>query len=108
MALPTPAVSSDRSLHWTGPILARADGPFRARLLLDRFSASLDRFLDAGGRLAWTVDNVLPHQHGHRWAEIELAQLLADRADLVHVLSGDTPGLVEPWYHLDPAKVAVV
>ncbi len=96
------------SLHWTGPILARADGPFRARLMLDRFAASLDRFLAAGGRLSWTVHNVLPHEHRHRWAEIELAQLLADRAELVHVLSADTPALVEPYYHLDPAKVVVI
>lgn len=95
-------------LHWTGPILSRADGPFRARLLLDTFTADLDRFSAAGGRLVWTVHNVLPHEHRHRWAECELAQLLVDRADLVHVLSAETPDLVEPWYRLDPAKVVVI
>jgi len=96
------------SLHWTGPILSRADGPFRAKLVLDRFEASLDRFLTAGGRLVWTVHNVLPHEHQHRWAEVDLAQLLADRADLIHVLSAETPALVGPWYDLDPAKVVVI
>jgi glycosyltransferase involved in cell wall biosynthesis len=96
------------SLHWSSPILSAADGPFRARLLLDRFATLLDGFLDAGGRLVWTVHNILPHELRHRWAEIELAQLLADRADLIHVLSAQTPELVEPFYHLDPAKVVVV
>jgi glycosyltransferase involved in cell wall biosynthesis len=96
------------SLHWTSPILSHAQGPFRARLLLDRFAAALDAFLDAGGRLVWTVHNVLPHEVRHRWAEVELAQLVADRADLVHVLSAQTPELVESAYHLDPAKVVVI
>lgn len=96
------------SLDWTGPILARAEGPFRARLMLDGFESALDRFLGAGGRLSWTVHNVLPHEHRHRWAEVELAQLLADRADLIHVLSEETPALVAPSYQLDPAKVVVI
>ncbi len=96
------------SVHWTGPILACAGGPFRSRLLLDRFEALLDRFLDAGGRLVWTLHNVLPHEHAHRWAEVELSQFLADRADLVHVLSEQTAALVAPSYHLDPAKVVVI
>lgn len=96
------------TLHWTSPILAHADGPFRARLMLDRFAAALDGFLEAGGRLAWTVHNVLPHEYRHRWAEVELAQLIADRAELIHVLSEDTPALVAPVYRLDPAKVVVI
>jgi len=96
------------SLHWSSPILSAADGPFRAKLLLDRFEAALDGFLGAGGRLLWTVHNVLPHEVRHRWAEVELAQLLADRADLVHVLSAETLASVEPAYRLDPAKVVVI
>jgi glycosyltransferase involved in cell wall biosynthesis len=96
------------SLHWSSPILSAADGPFRAKLLLDRFEAALDRFIGAGGRLVWTVHNILPHEVRHRWAEVELAQLLADRADLIHVLSAETCALAEPVYHLDPAKVVVI
>lgn len=96
------------SLHWTVPILQRASGPFRAKLLLDRFTAALDGFLGAGGRLIWTVHNVLPHDAVHRWAEIDLARLLADRADLVHVLSEATFEAVGDLYHLDPAKVVVI
>jgi glycosyltransferase involved in cell wall biosynthesis len=103
-----PADPGVLSLHWTGPILAAADGPFRAMLLLRRFSQALEAFLDAGGRLVWTVHNVLPHETRHRWAEIELCQLLADRADLVHVISGATLEAVEGVYRLDPAKVVLI
>lgn len=95
-------------LHWTAPILQRAGGPFRARLLLDEFTAALTAFTDAGGRLVWTIHNVLPHDVSHRWAEVELARLLADRASLVHVLSAATLDAVAAVYDIDPAKVVVV
>lgn len=96
------------ALHWTAPVLRGARGPFRAALLLDRFSDALDSFVTAGGRLVWTVHNVLPHETLHRWAEIELAQLLADRARLVHVLTPATFDAVRPWYRLDARKTVVI
>ncbi|RNL61201.1 glycosyltransferase [Nocardioides marmoriginsengisoli] len=96
------------SLHWTAPILQWARGPFRARLALDRLQVALDDFLDAGGRLIWTVHNVLPHDTSHRWAELELAQLLADRAEKIQVLSAATLDAVEGLYDLDPRKVVLI
>ena len=96
------------SMHWTNPILQWAPGPFRAKLTLDRFKEAIDAFVGAGGRLIWTVHNVLPHDTQHRWAEIEMAQHLADRAHLVHVMSEATLEAVRDVYHLDPAKVVVI
>jgi glycosyltransferase involved in cell wall biosynthesis len=51
---------------------------------------------------------VLPHDARHRWAEIELARLLADRADLVQVLSESTLDAVAGVYELDRSKVVVI
>lgn len=96
------------NLHWTSPILGAAEGPFRARLLLDRFTEALDGFLAAGGRLIWTVHNVLPHETRRRWAEIELAQVVADRADMIHVLSERTVDAIGGLYRLDPAKIVLI
>ena len=61
-----------------------------------------------GGRLVWTIHNVLPHDARHVWAEIQLGRLLASRADLVHVLSDVTVEAVRDYYELDPARVTVV
>jgi glycosyltransferase involved in cell wall biosynthesis len=95
-------------LHWTAPILQRSAGPFSAKLALDAFTASLRTFKEAGGRLVWTIHNVLPHDGRHRWAEIELATLLADEADAIHVLSEATFDAVGDLYPVDRSKVTII
>jgi glycosyltransferase involved in cell wall biosynthesis len=95
-------------LHWTAPILQNSAGPFSAKLALDDFTASLQTFKDAGGRLVWTIHNVLPHDGRHRWAEIDLATLLAEKADAIHVLSDATFDAVGDLYPVDRSKVTVI
>jgi glycosyltransferase involved in cell wall biosynthesis len=95
-------------LHWTAPILQNSAGPYSAKLALDAFTASLATFKAAGGRLVWTIHNVLPHDTRHRWAEIDLATLLADQADAIHVLSEATFEAVGDLYPVDRAKVTTI
>ncbi|PVG82642.1 hypothetical protein DDE18_09710 [Nocardioides gansuensis] len=102
------AVPGTLNIHWTTPILQYATGPFRAALELDRFSAALHRFRGAGGRLVWTLHNVLPHEARLVWAETELAQLLADRADAIHALSAITARQASEVLRLDPRRVVVI
>ncbi|MEO5666045.1 MAG: glycosyltransferase [Nocardioides sp.] len=96
------------NIHWTTPILQYATGPFRAAIELDRFSAALHKFRTAGGRLVWTLHNVLPHEARHVWAETQLAQLLADRADAIHALSEITARQASEVLRLDPRRVVVI
>ena len=96
------------NIHWTTPILQYANGPFRAAIELDRFSAALHKFRTAGGRLVWTLHNVLPHEARHVWAETQLAQLLADRADAIHALSEITARQASEVLRLDPRRVVVI
>ncbi len=96
------------NIHWTTPILQYADGPFRAAIDLDRFSAALHKFRAAGGRLVWTLHNVLPHETRHVWAETQLAQLMADRADAIHALSEITARQASEVLRLDPRRVVVI
>lgn len=102
------AVPGILNIHWTTPILQYADGPFRAAIELDRFSAALHKFRTAGGRLIWTLHNVLPHEARHVWAETQLAQLLADRADVIHALSEITARQASEVLRLDPRRVVVI
>lgn len=95
-------------IHWTAPIMQNATGPFGARRALDQFIAGVERFKARGGRLLWTVHNVLPHDGRFEWDEIRLAQYLADESDLIHVLSDATFTQTAPYYRLDPAKVVVI
>lgn len=96
------------NIHWTTPILQYAEGPFRAAIELDRFTGALHRFRAAGGRLVWTLHNVLPHEARHVWAETQLAQLLADRADAIHALSAITARQAAEVLRIDPRRVVVI
>lgn len=95
-------------LHWTSPILQWATSPQEAKQALERFRHALAAFQQRGGRLMWTVHNVLPHDEQHREEEIELGRLLAAQADLIHVLSDVTLSEVAGLYKLDPAKVVAI
>lgn len=102
------SVPGTLNIHWTTPIMQYAEGPFRAAIELDRFSAALHKFRTAGGRLIWTLHNVLPHEARHVWAETKLAQLLADRADAIHALSEITARQASEVLRLDPRRVVVI
>jgi glycosyltransferase involved in cell wall biosynthesis len=102
------SVPGTLNIHWTTPIMQYATGPFRAAIELDRFGAALHKFHTAGGRLVWTLHNVLPHEARHVWAETQLAQLLADRADAIHALSEITARQASEVLRLDPRRVVVI
>jgi glycosyltransferase involved in cell wall biosynthesis len=95
-------------LHWTSPLLQPLPGPFAAELALRRLKERVDDLLRRGGRLVWTIHNVLPHECPHRTAEIALRHFLADRADLIHVMGEDTAQLVAPLYKLSTERVVVL
>lgn len=81
-------------LHWTSPLLQRAETSEAAWAELARFTALLDDLRARGVRLVWTVHNQLPHELSYREAEIALYRLLADRADAIHVMSPATADLL--------------
>lgn len=82
-------------LHWSSNITAPATSPAHADALVRGFLEELDGFLDDGGRFLWTVHNRLPHGARFIDAETRLRQGLADRADLIHVLTTHTVELME-------------
>jgi glycosyltransferase involved in cell wall biosynthesis len=95
-------------LHWTAPILQWAAGPYRAQQALESALESIAAFKKRGGRLVWTVHNVLPHDGRHLHAEITLARTLAESADLIHIMSEATLAEAAPYYDIDPAKVVLI
>lgn len=95
-------------LHWTAPILKRAADREEAERVLADFVDAVAGFQSRGGRLVWSVHNVLPHETRFRDLEVDLCRLLAERADRIHVLSADTPKLVSGVYTLDPARTVVI
>ncbi len=92
-------------VHWTNPVMQRFDDPLAARTAMRAFVAEIDRLRRDGARLVWTVHNVLPHDHRHHLLEIELHRALAERADIIHVLTPHTLAATQAYYSLDAARV---
>ncbi|ROP65776.1 glycosyltransferase [Curtobacterium sp. ZW137] len=92
-------------MHWTAPIVQRADTLAEATERLERFRHAVDDARSRGAGLVWTIHNVLPHDARHVALELELNQWLAESADVIHVLNAATASVTEQHYLLDPAKV---
>lgn len=76
--------------HWINWIIGDAPDEQTARNKARGMLARVDRFRDRGGKVAWTVHNVYPHDAKFVDVELELQQGLADRADAVHVMARAT------------------
>jgi glycosyltransferase involved in cell wall biosynthesis len=92
-------------LHWLNKPIHRATSVEDARRSADAFLARIDAFRDAGGRLAWTVHNILPHATRFDAEDARLQGEVAARADVVHVMAADTAALVAPHFTLPEDRV---
>ena len=90
-------------LHWTNTVLAGVPAEGVAAATAE-FLARLDRFRSAGGRLVWTVHNVLPHDSVRPVDEAALQQAILDRADAVHILAADTAAAIAQHFALPPSR----
>lgn len=101
-------VTSVLHLHWLSPVLADAGSTTAARKASDAFLDELDTVRAAGGRIAWTVHNILPHGTRHDDEEARLRAGVVERADVVHVLAAGTAEQVRPWFTIPSEKVVHV
>lgn len=92
-------------LHWLARVLRGAETAAEGRGRVADFLAALDAFRAAGGRLVWTVHNVLPHDTRFPDVDVELRRGVVARADIVHVLSKGTVAAAAPLYAIPPEKV---
>jgi len=104
-ALQRSGVATALHLHWLHSVMRSATSIKEARALGRAFLGRLDAYRSAGGRLVWTVHNVLPHETRFEAAEAELCGKVAARADVVHVLAARTAEAVAPWYRLPPDRL---
>lgn len=94
-------------VHWTAPILGPATDEPDARGRARAFLEGLDMVRDQGGRVVWTVHNVMPHECAYPEVEAELRQGIADRADRIHVMCAATTEAARD-YELPEERVEVI
>lgn len=95
-------------LHWLSVVLSDATSASDAAARAAEFLAKVVAFRSKGGKVVWTVHNMVSHDARYLEEELRLQQAVADEADLIHVMSEDTPDLVREHLVLDPAKTICV
>lgn len=92
-------------LHWLHLVLRDARSSAAAEHAIAAFLDLLDQYREAGGRIVWTVHNILPHEAREEAHEARLAAEVARRADVIHVLAKATPSQVAPYFQLPPERL---
>jgi glycosyltransferase involved in cell wall biosynthesis len=95
-------------LNWTAPVSQRAEDVVGSMTEVRRVLDELARFRELGGRIIWTVHNVLPHELRFLAPELVLCQGIATLADTIMVMNPETPRLVSDWYVLPPQKTVQI
>jgi glycosyltransferase involved in cell wall biosynthesis len=95
-------------LHWLNQVLAHADSVRDAQGLRKAFLRVVDAYLAAGGRLVWTVHNIVPHGARFEAEEAALSADIVDRCAAVHILARRTPELVAGWFTIPADKILEV
>lgn len=91
--------------HWTNLVLAEASSERDARAAVDAFLGRIDRFIEAGGQLVWTIHNLFPHETTMPEWEAELRRGIVARALVVHIIAERTPELVADLFEIPAEKV---
>ena len=105
VALRSDGVDVVLHLHWLARVLRDVTSPSEGGERIASFVAALDAFRTAGGRIVWTVHNVLPHDTALPELDLELRRAVVARADIVHVLSAGTVAAAAPRYVIPSDKV---
>lgn len=95
-------------LHWTAPITHGATSARDAARRILAYVEAIERFQGAGGLVAWTVHNVLPHDTAFPDSEVLLGSRLARLADRIYVHSPAAIDAVDRLYVLPREKVTVL
>jgi len=74
---------------------------------LERFQQKLLAYRARGGRTAWTVHNLLPHDARYRDHELQLRRFMADNSDVIHVMSRATTSAVADQFSILDEQLVV-
>ncbi|MFO1039528.1 MAG: glycosyltransferase [Geminicoccaceae bacterium] len=95
-------------LHWEDAVYRNEPDEDAALRAAETFLDQLERFLDAGGFLVWTMHNAAPHDGRYLRIHQLLLQWLPEMADLVHVHSQAAADHARRVLEIEPARIAVI
>ncbi|MGB3374469.1 MAG: glycosyltransferase [Microbacterium sp.] len=95
-------------LHWTSPIAQSARSVRQADGRVAIVEKELSKAKSRGAHVVWTIHNRLPHELLYADAERRLHQVLADAADVIHVMSPATAEIISDVVRLPSEKIVQI
>ena len=92
-------------LHWLNQVIGHATSVKDAGRMRAEFLTAIDRYLARGGRLVWTIHNIIPHGARFEAEEAALSAEIVDRCSAVHVLAANTRELVADWFAVPAERI---
>ncbi len=94
-------------LHWLNFLFVHAEDEADARLKTDTFLELLEAFKARGGRVVWTIHNIVSHESPYRHIEVELSERLTEIADHLHFHSAASVAEVEQVFAIPKNKLLI-
>ena len=94
-------------LHWLNFLFVDLKTEEAARASIETFMEKLTRFRAMGGRVVWTIHNVVSHDSPFLELERELSMRVLARCDAVHLHSEASIAEVEAVFPLDRDRVVI-
>ncbi|MEQ8897041.1 MAG: glycosyltransferase [Roseovarius sp.] len=94
-------------LHWVNFLFKDVRLLGQARRNVSAFLKDLAAFKHEGGRIVWTVHNVISHDAAFPDLEADLARRIAELADVIHLHSAASLPEVRAAFYIPPEKVRI-
>lgn len=91
--------------HWLNGITKQAETEEQALDAVVRFQSDLALIRKRGGKIIWTVHNILNHVSSWLEQDIQICKIMIEESDLIHIMTSDTVNLCSPYFKLDPKKI---
>lgn len=94
-------------LHWTNFLFVYANDATQARANVEAFLRDMRAFKEAGGRIIWTVHNLVSHESPYLDLEKRLINEVIALADTIHVHSAASVSEIREHFDIPREKVRV-
>lgn len=95
-------------LHWEDAAYRNEPDPAAAAAAALRFAQGLERLVESGAMLLWTIHNAAPHDDRHPEVQRRLRAALVELADLVHLHSLRAAGWARAELGIPAERLVVV
>ncbi len=92
-------------IHWTSFVLNSITSYGEAKEKIVEFKRGIDSVVAKGGKIVWTLHNIIPHNGRFFDLEMEVQRYIAYKATVVHVLSAASLDMMSDYISFDHSKV---